>query len=886
MLNLRSGFLAVVLFVGHAAPLSAADVFQPTDDPAAVAALADYGPTRWRKPTGDFYYMSLYGPLVTDRLLPHLNGLKQLSGLDLIRSRVTDDGLAEIARLPKLTELNLKETSIGDTGAAHLAALNNLRSLNLAQTKITDASLAKLEGLVRLQSLELADTQTSDAGVAQLARLTDLTNLSLDGTGISDAALAKLAPLQRLRSLSLQRTGITDAGVTSLVKLTGLRDLYLKQSRVTAAGISKLQQALPQCRIHSGAGQDGVEAGTSPRPRLGSSPGHPVESSPGHPPAARETSTVPRQIVIAPDAPPAVKYAAEEFQRYFAQATGVKLPIETKAEGQPGHVFVGVSDGLKTSAAHVDPAGLGPEDLQIRVRGPEIALVGGGPRGTLYAVYAYLEDVLGIRFLTSNHTHVPRTDVAKLPQQFDKNYRPPFGYRFVYYRQNMRDPEFGARLRNNVYAGQERFGGAARSGLVGHSMEHFVPTAKYGKSHPEYFALVDGKRRSVIEDSDSSPRGTQLCLTNPDVRRLIVDGVLASLKKNPDQQLISVGHSDNYFYCQCPECQAVNDREASTMGTMLQVVNEAADAIVKDYPDAYIGTYAYQITRRPPKHLRPRPNVVLQFATIEACQMHGIPDAACPRNAELFADLTAWQGLTRQLFIWNYNTVFPDYMLPCPNLYNVEPNVRLFAEVGSPGAFMQCCAESEGTDLHELRNYLICNLMWDPTRSQEKLIDEFLTLHYGPAADTMRKWIALTHDRKRLRDFHCHPFGGPQMYGITPELGKKGIKLLDDAIAATDDPAIKERLERVLVAPLRATIWEAIAIQRENKDKPAAELKKLDPQRAVALRPNVERFYRICDKFGVTHVGEARPNADERKEMATLFAAAGVPLQVPGAKVE
>jgi hypothetical protein len=270
--------------------------------------------------------------------------------------------------------------------------------------------------------------------------------------------------------------------------------------------------------------------------------------------------------------------------------------------------------------------------------------------------------------------------------------------------------------------------------------------------------------------------------------------------------------------------------------------------------------------------------VVLQFATIEACQMHGIPDAACPRNAELFADLKAWKDLTRQLFIWNYNTVFPDYMLPCPNLYNVEPNVRLFAEVGSPGAFMQCCAESEGTDLHELRNYLICNLMWDPARSEAKLIDEFLALHYGPAADTMRKWLALTHDRQRLSNVHSHPFGGPSSYGITPQLGEQGIRLLDDAIAATDDPAIKKRLERVLVAPLRATIWEAIETQRENKDKPPAELKKFDPQRAAALRPNVERFYRTCDKFGVTHIGEARPIAEEKKAVAELFAAAGVRL--------
>ena len=884
------------------APLGAAEVWNPTDKPESVAALGDLGPTRWKDSNGDIWYISLYGPQVTDDALRYLKGLSRLTSVDLIHSRVTNDGLVEIAKLPRLVSINLKHTAVGDAGLTHLTKLKkNLRGLNLTGTKVTDAGLAKLAELAQLQNLDLADTQVTDAGLAVLKSLDDVVNLSLDGTSLTDAALVTIAQRRKLRSLSLARTKITDvglerlipilpqltmldlsgtaitdagakrlaamgnagllaldgakitdAGLESLAELKQLRDLSLANTATTADGIAKLQSAIPHCRIQSGAANSAAKGVRGPG-----------------------------QIVVAADAHPAVIYAAEEFQRYYEQATGAQLPIVNEGkQDDGGHVYVGLSDALAKSPARIDAAGLGPEDLRIRVRGPEIALVGGGPRGTLYSVYTYLENVLGIRFLTAEHTHVPKVDPSNLPRQFDKTFHPPLAYRFVYYKQNMRDPQFGVRMRNNVYGGQERFGGTARSGLVGHSMEQFVPTKKYGKTHPEYFALVDGKRRADVEFEDSTPKGTQLCLTHPDVRRLIVTGVLEALKKNPKQELISVGHSDNYFYCHCPACEAVNDREASSMGTMLQVVNEVAVATAKDYPNTYIGTYAYQITRRPPKHLRPRPNVVLQFATIEACQMHGIPDPQCPRNAELFADLKAWQGLTRQLFLWNYNTVFPDYMLPCPNLFNVEPNVRLFAEVGSQGAFMQCCAEGEGTDLAELRNYLICNLMWDPARSGEKLIDEFLTLHYGPAAGTMRRWIDLTHDKTRLRTFHSHPFGGPEKYGITPQLGEQGIAMLDEAIAAADDPMIRQRLERVLVSPLRATIGAAVAVQRGNHDKPINEQKPLDSKVALALRPNVERFYGICEKYGATHVGEARPIAKERSEMAKLFADAGAPLKL------
>ncbi|MCE9555944.1 MAG: hypothetical protein K8T91_21555 [Planctomycetes bacterium] len=91
---------------------------------------------------------------------------------------------------------------------------------------------------------------------------------------------------------------------------------------------------------------------------------------------------------------------------------------------------------------------------------------------------------------------------------------------------------------------------------------------------------------------------------------------------------------------------------------------------------------------------------------------------------------------------------------------------------------------------------------------------------------------------------------------------------------------IKRRLERVLVAPLRATVWDAVSVQRGNHDKKIEEQKPLDPKVAKALRPNMERFYNVCQKQGVTYTGEARPIAEERAEMTKLFAAAGSPLRL------
>ena len=63
--------------------------------------------------------------------------------------------------------------------------------------------------------------------------------------------------------------------------------------------------------------------------------------------------------------------------------------------------------------------------------------------------------------------------------------------------------------------------------------------ARYAQSHPEYFSLVDGVRRT-----DSA---TQLCLTNPDVKRLCIEAVRKCLRERPEAHIISISQNDYAF---------------------------------------------------------------------------------------------------------------------------------------------------------------------------------------------------------------------------------------------------------------------------------------------------------------------------------------------------
>ena len=66
----------------------------------------------------------------------------------------------------------------------------------------------------------------------------------------------------------------------------------------------------------------------------------------------------------------------------------------------------------------------------------------------------------------------------------------------------------------------------------------------------------------------------------------------------------------------------------------------------------------------------------------------------------------------------------------------IEPNIRYFVSNGAKGIFMQAAGNSTGAELSDLRNYVMANLLWDPSRSGRQLADEFLDLFtLGPHAD-------------------------------------------------------------------------------------------------------------------------------------------------------
>jgi Domain of unknown function (DUF4838)/Glycosyl hydrolase family 67 N-terminus len=550
-------------------------------------------------------------------------------------------------------------------------------------------------------------------------------------------------------------------------------------------------------------------------------------------------------VVIAEEAPPAVTYAAEELRSLVGQATGVELPITSKPNRPDRHVFVGPSKSLADSSVAIDAAALGAEALRIVVRDNLIAIAGGSPRGTLYGVYTFVEDYFGVRFLTADHTHVPKLSTSTVVGPVDRTYASPLSFRWTYYGETNRSPMFAARLRINTIGGDARYGGTTGQSLINHSFGAQLPEATYGKEHPEYFALRDGKRLGRGKDDwgEAEP-----CFTNPEVRKIVTQAVLANLKAHPGKENISVSQNDNNRNCLCPECRAIDEREGTPMGTLLQFVNAVADDVAHEYPQVKIGTLSYLYTLEPPKTIKPRPNVQIQLCSIECCMLHPINDPKCEKNVRFCQDMDRWATLTKNIFIWNYNTNFRNYLLPCPNLRVIEPNVRYFVANGAKGIFMQAAGNATGAELSDLRNYVMASLLWDPTRDGQKLLDEFLDLHYAKAAPPIRRFINLYHNHCQSQGIHRNCFGRAKDYAVDEQITRAAMDAFGEALTLADDEAVKARVEKASICAYRCAIDPAWETPHENA--PVA------PDLAAKVRPHARHFAELCAKHNVQMFNE------------------------------
>ena len=525
-------------------------------------------------------------------------------------------------------------------------------------------------------------------------------------------------------------------------------------------------------------------------------------------------------IIIPSESTAVEQTAAKELKAYLKKAFNIEFCIKTENEASGKAFYVGHTD----YACRAGVKGKSKENWIVKMHNDNIILTGGlknTDRGIVYAVYHFLEDVIGVRWWTRFEEDVPKLSELSLKSDFCIEGTPYFTYRKILSHYNSPDFYFEARRRGNVIMpvsdlpegvhdkSVKSLGGALHMGRPNHvhSLGYYFPAKEYFEKHPDWFAWSEFEQKRVTYG--------HYCMTNEEYIEAITQKLLGYIKE--DQQIakekgveppvfysVSFPDSESGF-CQCPKCRAVFEKSGAS-GYALQFVNKLARAVGKEYPDVKLETLIYSVYLDKPKdNTMPEKNVIIRLAQVYADIIHGIHHKCNKWYLDL---LKEWSDICKMagcdLYIWEY--MYQLYFdVPAPVANRLSDTFRAFADYGVMGVFVE--SQCYSADFWELNIYLLNHLNENPYADTDKLIDDFMDRFYGNAAQYVKEYYdeLVRSSLENPRPVYCVIESAHFNY-LDLRAFKNGMSLLNKALdAVSDNPVIWSRV-RYLLTLLSASL--------------------------------------------------------------------------------
>lgn len=510
--------------------------------------------------------------------------------------------------------------------------------------------------------------------------------------------------------------------------------------------------------------------------------------------------------IVLPVRPTVVEQtAAKELQEYVQKSLGVTLPVVMEDEGIRKGIYIG-NTNFAAAAGISDSR---DEAWIIAAVKGQLVITGGKTRGVLYAVYHFLEDIVGVRWWNPWEEDVPELSTLKVPDQCDMRGNPSFAYRDLYdslFDDQGIDPKpvaepyslYMVRNRLNGHFGftPKEYGGRIAYGKPYHvhTFSRYFPVKQYFDQHSDWYAWSKDKKQRI-------PNG-QLCLSNNTLleafRHKVEDSIRISYeiadKRGEERPLFfSVSLNDVGGLCECEECAASIQNKGES-GYALSFVNKIADYIAPLFPDARIETLSYWQYRIPPKDdTKPAKNVVIRLAEDHKDLMRPVDH---PHNAEVLDRLKKWSDLCdhNNLYIWDYYLNYSN--ASNSSVFRFERDMRIFKEHNVQGLF----GEIEWplvADSWTLRIWVLAKLLENVDLQADDLIDEFLRRYYGAAADPIKEYYYLikvaTDSSDAFVSFRTNLFN--EKY-VNLDLASGGNRLFEQALENVKENDVLSRRVR------------------------------------------------------------------------------------------
>jgi hypothetical protein len=583
-------------------------------------------------------------------------------------------------------------------------------------------------------------------------------------------------------------------------------------------------------------------------------------------------------IVVFEDAPPKTRRAADELAEYIEKTSGARPEV---IEGRPDPIpapaiWVGYQPVLKELLPDLDFDFRHPEEILIAANDRHLVIAGrdrwdaehleveginekiAGKQqeyGTVNAVHTFLQDYLGVRWLWPGELGediARRGTIALRPMEF--RYHPQIrarGGAFTF-----------SRLSNRGYGRAHDWTRLMRLQLDslglegGHAFSDWWD--RYHQTHPEIFALQPDGTRSGFPN----PRTAKLCQSNPKVWELWLAGVEEKLAKDPTRTTFSASPNDGWFsgHCICGDCSAWDhvdgeprmfhwaghreERPALT-DRHITFANKLAALLQERYPDRdyYVLMISYGHSRPAPVRARPAENVVMVSVANFFGRTH-LVDRGSTRGTTHREQFEAW-GKLAPLLMWRPNTGSPagwQQGLPDLSIEQTIADLKFVADRNCIGIFIDSVWEHWATQGPQY--YVMAQLIWDPRRDGQAILDDYYARGFGPAADHVRAYYELLEQaRMAYVDEHGYetgPLSFPQLYA-DDLLDRAGNHLEQARASVADETGVYGARVEFVAAGLAFT-----RLSVENMSLMQAYW--TDPDEAVSqrVRENWQRMERLC----------------------------------------
>jgi hypothetical protein len=391
-----------------------------------------------------------------------------------------------------------------------------------------------------------------------------------------------------------------------------------------------------------------------------------------------------------------------------------------------------------------------------------------------------------------------------------------------------------------------------------HYYFYALPPEKYFKDHPEYYALIGGQRKA-----------TQLCTTNPQVIELVTEDARQFLRKHPAAVSYPMDPEDNYDFCQCDRCTALDppgqwQGQPLLTDRVIAFANEVAGRIEKEFPDRVVALYAYQSHQQPPVRIKPLPNVYVIICRANYCYVHLTPTDFCHDLAAYETMVDGWGKVCDHLFAYEYNPIYWTAQLPCPIYLEQAKTVR--RQQAQKIYDRHEDASYPGSTSNYLDHYMTLRMMNDLKLDADKELSDLCNAFFGPAGGAMgRYYLSLA----RVSEY-THPDTGRVGGGL------EGYdRMFSDSLMAESRLAINQAME---TAGLEGVFQSRVKMVETTQRYLEAYLQGIHQAQAGHYEKSVEGFDRadaLLDEMGVVEYlatdGHIRLKTARLKTIAEYF---------------